>query len=86
MKTITRHSLANGDRTGPDLIFAENETRALTLADVLIAAPYNAQMSDLLGRLPASEQWTGSGDSRPAHSRTNRNRREHLLYNEPTNL
>ena len=33
---------------------SKKETRALTLGDILIVAPYNAQVSDLLARLPSA--------------------------------
>ncbi len=39
-------------RPGVKWTNAKNETRALTLEDILIVAPYNAQVSDLLSRFP----------------------------------
>jgi predicted RecB family nuclease len=43
-------------RSGATWTNKKGETRALTLADILIVAPYNAQVSALLERLPAGSR------------------------------
>jgi len=43
-------------RTGATWTDKHDETRTLTLADILIVAPYNAQVSALLERLPAGSR------------------------------
>jgi superfamily I DNA and/or RNA helicase len=47
--SLTRHKVYWTD---------EKERRPLTLRDVLIVAPYNAQVSDLLGRMPSARVGT----------------------------
>jgi predicted RecB family nuclease len=47
--SLTRHQVHWAD---------QKERRALTLRDVLVVAPYNAQVSDLLGRMPGARVGT----------------------------